>query len=375
MNANNSQTQTEAQTPEEAADLLRSLREGDQVQFSGDTWKVISEAEDDFTAVEFRSLTGYHPGTTTLKPSSGFRGSAVVTHSAGMGSHYGSITVTARDLEAHQPEQDEDEGGAPSDSGFQGEETTTLGGKSVSELLSRGEEDEDEQEDEPVIMTDGGVNVQTFQFQDEEDAEDVDLTFRVTDSYTNRYGDQKAAVETPAPWDTPDGMTAANDVVKTLPWGEDDTAEDDDREGAHYTFDRDREAWTLDAEYLRDLAELAQDAGYDWEGVARSEAEDETEAQAALRELAGAAEEGDTISVTYAKKNGNGLKTYKGEVELAQVGNDAQDPWERRSTGVVFTDTNGKTKRVKPDDDGTPALFSSGYHPFMGVLVSVELEQ
>lgn len=363
MSAPNQST-TEAQNPEEAADLLRSLREGDQVRFDGDTWKVISEATEDFNAVEFRSLTGYHPGTTTLKASSGFRGSAVVTHSRGMGSHYNSIEVTARDLEAHQPED------------FDGGEETTELGASVSDLCSRLRgEDEGEQEDEPVIMTDGGVEVQTFQFSDEEDAEGVDLTFRVVDSYENRYGDQKAAVETPAPWDTPDGVTPANDVVKSLPWGEDDVAEDDDRDGAHYTFDRDREAWTLDAEYLRDLADLAADAGYEWEGIARSEAEDETEAQVALRELAEAAAEGDHISVTYAKKNGNGLNTYEGEVELAQVGNDAQDPWERRSTGVVFTDTGGKTKRVKPDDDGTPAIFSSGYHPFMGVLVSVELEQ
>lgn len=99
------QTNTvEAQTPEEASDLLRSLREGDRVRFDGDDWEVIDEASEDFLAVEFSSRSGYHPGTTTLKPSSGYQNSCVVTHSRGMGSHYPSVEVVARDLEAHQPE-------------------------------------------------------------------------------------------------------------------------------------------------------------------------------------------------------------------------------------------------------------------------------
>lgn len=373
MSAPNQQSTTEAQTPEEAADLLRSLREGDRVQFGGDEWKVISEAEEDFNAVEFRSLSGYHPGTTTLKPSSGYQSSAVVTHSRGMGSHYGSLTVTARDLEAHQPEDDGDDG-APQDSAFQGEETTELGAD-LSDLTARLSEDEDEEDEEPVLMTDGGTvqSPETFQFSSEEDAEDVDLTFTVTDSWENRYGDQKAAIQTPAPWDVPDDAEVSadpNELVKELEW--------DDH---HYTFDKDREAWTVDVSGLKPLAELAQEAGYEWEGRARSEEDDEeSEAQATLRALAEAAREGDRIKVQYAKKNGNGLNTYKGEVEVAQVGQDG-DPdadWDSRrrrttSTGIVFTDENGKTKRVKEDDDGTPALFSSGYHPFMGVLTEVTL--
>lgn len=352
---------TEAQTPDEAADLLRSLREGDRVQFGGDEWKVIDAADEDFNAVEFRSLSGYHPGTTTLKASSGFRGSCVVTHSRGMGSHYNSLTVTARDIDAHQPE----DAGEDFDGG---EHTTDLGGQSVSDLCSRFNE-EDEDEDEPVVMTDGGVitEPQTYTFSSEEDAADVDLTFTVTDTWENRYGDQKAAVQTPAPWDVPDDADVdadPNEVVKALEWDD-----------FHYTFDGDdREAWTLDVEGLKPLAEMAQEAGYEWEGRAREDdAEDESEAQAALRQLAADAQEGDRVKVEYLKKNGNGLNTYKGEVEIAQVGNDSDDPWEERSTGLVFTDTDGKTKRVKTDDDGTPALFSSGYHPFMGVLTEVTL--
>jgi hypothetical protein len=266
---------------------------------------------------------------------------------------------------------------------FQGEHTTDLGGEGVADLVAQvGENETDADDEDPELVTDGGQPVETFRFQDEDEADEPDLTFTVTDSYENRYGDVKAAVETPAPWDTPDDVTPANEVVKALPWGEDDA--DGDRDGAHYTFDEDREAWTLDQDYLRDLADLAEDAGYEWEGRARGEAEanEATAAQAQLRALAAAAEAGDYIQATYVKKNGNGRNTYEGVVERAQVGDDPSEDeaWDTRrrrtrETGVIFTDEGGKTKRVRTDDDGTPALYSAGYHPFMGELVYVDLEQ
>lgn len=211
----------------------------------------------------------------------------------------------------------------------------------------------------------------TFEFEDDSD-DQTSLTFRVVDSWENRYGDIKAAVETPAPWDTPDEVTPANEVVKTLEWDD-----------FHYNFDEDREAWTLDKDGLRPLAEAAEEAGYEWEGMARDDAEDDDEDET-LVALCEAAEEGDHVAVTYAKKNGNGNNTYEGTVETAVVMESAADrdgwSWEKRAnstrtTGIVFTDTDGKTKKLKADDDGTPALFSSGYYPFMGTLVSVEVSR
>jgi hypothetical protein len=37
----------------------------------------------------------------------------------------------------------------------------------------------------------------------------------------------------------------------------------------------------------------------------------------------------------------------------------------------VFDDANGKSKQLKRDDDGVPAMFSNGHYPFMGELLSV----
>lgn len=222
------------------------------------------------------------------------------------------------------------------------------------------------------------ANIQTFEFStDDQTDDDTELVFRVVDSWENRYGDQKVAVETPAPWDTPDDIEAANDIVKALEW--------DDH---HYTFDKDRKAWTLDFSGLKPLAEMAQDAGYEWEGVAdrrrRLEGSDgprKGQDDGPLGDLCEEAREaemssatdyeyegGDRIKVRYAKKNGNGENVYKGRVTSVSEPND-----ERRTVGVVFEDENGKTKRVKRGEKGDVGLFSSGYHPYMGEVLEVTL--
>jgi len=210
-----------------------------------------------------------------------------------------------------------------------------------------------------------------FEAEDSEDEDETELVFRVVDSYENDYDDKKAAVETPAPWDVPDGATPPNDLVKSLEWVD-----------HHYTFDKDRRAWTLDISGLKPLAEKAEDAGYEWKGVAdrrhrlENGGDEGDEGDDELEALCGAASEGDTVRVQYEKKNGNGLNTYEGEVESAQVAGERTGRGVRaQTTGIVFWDSDGKTKRVKADDNGTPALFSSGYYPFMGELVEVELER
>lgn len=214
------------------------------------------------------------------------------------------------------------------------------------------------------------AQIQTFEFDSDDDQTDDDtaLVFRVTDSFENRYGDVKAVVETPAPWDTPDEMTPANEVVKALEW--------DDH---HYQFDSDREAWTLDIGGLKDLSELAEDAGYEWEGAAKQEQERTGDTEDALGDLCEAAEEavmnddyeyegGHRVKVRYAKKNGNGENTYKGQVTSVSEPNN-----EGRTVGLVFEDEDGKTKRVKRGDRGDVGLFSGGYHPFMGNVLEVTL--
>ena len=93
-----------ARSTEEARELLASLSEGDRVVFNDDVWTVTearvaedtvfnTNGDNDPTPyVTFRALTGYHPGTTTLYPSS-FRNACVTAQSRGVGPHYSSITL------------------------------------------------------------------------------------------------------------------------------------------------------------------------------------------------------------------------------------------------------------------------------------------
>lgn len=210
------------------------------------------------------------------------------------------------------------------------------------------------------------ANVQTFEFDTHDQTDDdTELVFQITDTFENRYGDQKAVVEAPAPWDTPDELTPANEVVKALEW--------DDH---HYTFDKDREAWTLDMSGLRPLGELAEEEGYEWEGLQarrdRLEGPEDT-GEGVLEDVAGAATEGDRIKVRYAKKNGNGENTYKGQVHDAQVEGESRSYGEAQNTGIVFHDEDDKTKQVKRGDRGDVGLFSGGYHPYMGEVLEVTI--
>lgn len=211
-------------------------------------------------------------------------------------------------------------------------------------------------------------------------SDDDEMAFRVLGEWENTYDDQRVSVETPAPWDIPDDFDgeAPNDLIKSLPWGEDETEEGDDREGSHYTFDDDNhaapsyaeEAWTLDAEYLDDLRELAEAEGYGWE-----DARDEDTADELLEALLDFVQDGDRIEVTYAKKNGNGLNTYAGEVtyfkRVYNTRSTGYDMSTGETWGVVFEDEGGKVKRVKEDDNGEVSLFSNGRYPYMGQVVTV----
>jgi len=73
----------------------------------------------------------------------------------------------------------------------------------------------------------------------------------VTDLFESEYGDVKAVLDAPAPWETPDGETPFNEAIKKAPW-----------EDTHRTFDSDREAWTIDAEELVRVASLLADFGF-----------------------------------------------------------------------------------------------------------------
>lgn len=206
---------------------------------------------------------------------------------------------------------------------------------------------------------------QTFVFAEPDDEDDA-LAIRVVDEIDSRYG-EKLVVESPPPWETPDDMTPANDVIKSLSW--------DDH---HRTFDDQLEAWTMDPSGLDPLREAAEDAGYDFEDVRA-----ETNAPGpcyddALTAAADFAEIGDHVTVRYAKKNGNGESEYAGEVRNAVTPGDVEyghdHGVEASADKIQFLDSDDKGKKVSRDDTGVPSLYSSGYYPYMGRVLEVTVE-
>jgi len=185
----------------------------------------------------------------------------------------------------------------------------------------------------------------------------------LVDQFTNRYGDERVAVETPAPWDTPDGMTPANEVVKSLEW--------DDH---HYTFEEDPRGvdadnvWLLDASGVSPLAQRSLDAGYqlvDSRGAPGGGADTDE----ALAAAAAYCEPGDEVVVRYESKQTGDTKSKTGTAEVAV--DNSGDP--RRTTGIVVRRSDGKANKLRPDDDGSAAVYSTSQYPFMGRALSVEV--
>lgn len=208
---------------------------------------------------------------------------------------------------------------------------------------------------------------------------DADLVFRVAATFENSYGDERVVVETPAPWDVPDEFDGddPNEAVKSLSW--------DDH---HYTFDTDdraappeaSEAWTLDKSGAAPLREAAIEAGYEW-AVEGGDGEADGDERDRLDDVLAFVEDGDRVSVRYAKKNGNGTNAYSGEVVSVATSFDSngvggpQGVRHRTGTdGLVFEDDEDKSKRVKRDDEGEPSLFSFGHYPYMGEALAVTVE-
>ena len=208
--------------------------------------------------------------------------------------------------------------------------------------------------------------------------DDTELVFRPTATYTNSYGDKRFVVETPAPWDVPDDFDGddPNEVIKSLPWGDDaDGVEEADLDGgAYYTFDDDdleappeaAEAWSLETGAAQELRERALAAGYEWDAFG-----DEDDEETLVDRAVAFVREGDFVRVRYEKKNGNGIAAYVGPVHRVL---EDSDRTHSRTPGIAFEDGGGKYKGVKNDDDDEPALFCGGHAPYMGTVVSIEVE-
>jgi hypothetical protein len=185
-------------------------------------------------------------------------------------------------------------------------------------------------------------------------------------TFVNRYDDERAVVETPAPWDTPDGMTPANDLVKGLEW--DDHHWSFEENFRQHGFEAD-DVWVVDTSGLDPLREAAEDAGYEWtEGAADPSPDAERLAEAceflraaevdrATYDLTG----GDKVTVRYESKQTGDVKEKTGTVTSTRS---AFDP------GFSFERDDGKTNKVKANG-GEVGIYSTSQYPFMGTVRSV----
>ena len=182
------------------------------------------------------------------------------------------------------------------------------------------------------------------------------------DEYTNRYGDTRVVIETPAPWDTPDGMTPANELVKALEW--------DDH---HWSFEEEHRlsghenVWIVDDSGLEPITESATAAGYEVVDHRDTPHGGYTQ-HPDLAALCSFVEEGDRVVVRYVSKQSGNEMEKEGTVTDAQA---AETP--DLTTGLVFRRPDGGTNYVKEGDRGEPGVFSNSRYPFMGEPVSVEV--
>lgn len=172
----------------------------------------------------------------------------------------------------------------------------------------------------------------------EHDEEGVACVEGVEDT---RYG-RKAVIAAPAPWETPDGLTPANEAVKATEWDE-----------THRSFDSDRSVWTVDAMALDTVVDALVDAGWEVRGPRMKDPE-----AFDFGEFIQNAMEHDVLDVTYDTKTSDSVKTIRVEIRLVV-------PWDEVRVNRL-SDGHGMSIR----EDG---LYTDGSHyPFVGSVESVE---
>ena len=193
-----------------------------------------------------------------------------------------------------------------------------------------------------------------FEFSAETEAADL----WVEETFTNEWGDVRAVLGGDSY-----GVLIEGGVKDKLDW-----------DITHHKWNDHREEWIVDKDGLDHLAEVAAKDGFTVDTGCDGDDTPET-----LKELIDFVESGDRVTVEYEKKNGNGRNTYEGEVTNHSVVNTSKNDGYTLKTGdtwgMVFEDTGGKTKYVNTGKFGQAALFSNSQYPFMGNVVSVEVEK
>lgn len=178
----------------------------------------------------------------------------------------------------------------------------------------------------------------------------------VNGEYVNQYGDTRVVLG----GDTYD-VFVKGDVKADLDWDITHHKFEDPLPFRAKDVSGEEKAWTVDKDGLMHLAEVAEESGFTVETSEGQVADDDP-----LFDVVEFVEVGGEVEVTYEKKNGNGRATKSGEVTAADV--DTGEPI------VVFRRDDGQVMRVRPDEFGEAGLFSGGYHPFVGSVVEVEVE-
>jgi hypothetical protein len=193
-----------------------------------------------------------------------------------------------------------------------------------------------------------------------------EVVFRVIKEFKSDNWGRKVEIDAPAPWNTPDEVTDPNEVVKSIgEWAE-----------YHWQLDTDVGIWTLDADAIEPLREAATAAGYEWVDDRGADPKEDTTTNESpetdvLDRLTELAEQGDQIEVRYEQKNGNGINSKAGEVEVVETG---EGEYGRTvSEGVIIRRSDEHVNEVRRDNNDEPSVFSRATSPYMGELISASI--
>lgn len=177
-------------------------------------------------------------------------------------------------------------------------------------------------------------------YVDESEAADV----YVTDVYENGYGDCRAKLG---------GDTyEAKDIIKF------------DWETTHHEWEPNAEVWIVDEDSLDELADRLAAEGFTFDREVH-------DLGSPLFDLHRAAEEGQTITVEYEMKNGNGLSTYSGEIVVV----DYHSGWENCPQIAFHRDDDGQYMYIQFNTKDQVCLYTGrSAHPFVGVVTTATLE-
>lgn len=193
---------------------------------------------------------------------------------------------------------------------------------------------------------------------------DYNRCFNVVNTHTTLAGEEAYLVDTPAPWQCPDDLTEANEVVKSLSTG--------------WKWLSNKDQWSIHSEYISSLRRHALKAGYEWTVTRRKQPDKmcehtimaETSSEMVLRNVAKFVEVGDRVEIN--REGYDRLQqTNKGEVSRTNITDiDSRDAPENNS--IKIQRDSDMRMYLRLNEDGKIGAFST-HDRHMGEVYDIKI--